>query len=174
MINRIHFYLCLLFSIYFTNAGATQYHTISSGPTWSNEKGGADYSCGPTLGVDSVFVHHAISVSAVSRTYSPGSYLLVDGGGVVNITANNAERIIQGEIVIAQGGEINAGNGFNVTIESTGSFTVLAGGVLEFGQNGTFVNEGTLILDGQIITCVNSNIQFRGGSTVIINGTLSL
>ncbi len=156
---------------------AVQYHTISGGatPNWSYTKGGVDCNCAdPVLGVDSIFIHHSITASGNSRTYNPGSYLYVDDGGVVTISANNASRTIESEIVVAEGGEINAPNGFTITIENTGSFILNAGGLFEFGQNGTFVNRGNLFLDGQIIGCVNAEIHFEGISSVVINGTLSL
>lgn len=154
---------------------ATKYYTRADGG-WSNlGPDSTDCVCTPDLLQDSVFVYHTYISSDNNLTYSQSSYLYIGNGGLIDITASGQpSRTMNGKVVIAEGGKIQANNNLTFTIGVTGYMIVEAGGEIEYANNVDFINNGTLILNGTVTGSNNSTVTFSGGSTVEINGELTV
>lgn len=169
------FLLLFSFSLFFTSLNAQKYYTRADG-NWSNlGPDSTDCGCTPNLTSDSVFVFHTLTSGDNNVTYSQSSYLFVGNGGLIDVTAGGQpSRTINGTMIIAAGGKVEANNNLTLTIGSTGYMQIETGGEIEYNNNVDFINNGTLILNGSVTGRNNSTVHFSGGSTVEINGELNV
>lgn len=186
--NRIHFYLCLLFSIYFTNAGATQYHTISGGgnPNWSHTQGGPDCNCSPQNwpANDTLVIHHSVNRSASNVSWGNAGRLVIEAGGVLKINGNNRSIPMGGDetFVIKDGGELSVGNNFTIVLNSGNPhFEIEEGGIITAGNNfsitlndGEFIGNGNVEANDLSITLNNSTTYMEVNGNWDIQNALNL